>query len=426
MSKQTLGSAIICSRCRDNLIFKNFTTALFTPTVLIAGSGYLVDMFDLFAFNMLRVKSLQALGLNKDEVTLVGVNIINAQLAGLMLGAYIWGKLGDRFGRKKVLLGSILLYSIASLLTALVQDPWQYGLLRFLTGIGLAGELGAGITLISEEFSDKRRGLGVGIFIILGFVGVLLASALAQSIDWRACYLVGGLLGFLLLFLRYRLQESSLFENTRNQTGVSYGGLKPILINPALRRKFLLGICLLLPTVFIPQIVWSLSPEIALARGISGVSPATILGAGYCLVILGDLVAIYLAEKFASRKFAIAIFGSAGAVFFFLFLFLPYHSVFDYYFWSSMLGLAFGTWVVGSTMIAEMFGTNLRATAATTIPNFCRGCVILMNICLLSLKPLVGITAAVAIVGAVVFILSAISIYLSQDTYGKDLTFVDS
>lgn len=129
------------------MIFKDFTSALFTPTVLIAGSGYLVDMFDLFAFNMLRVKSLTALGLNKDEVTSIGVNIINAQLAGLMVGAYIWGRLGDRFGRKKVLLGSILLYSIASLLTAFVQDSWQYGLLRFLTGIGLAGELGAGITL---------------------------------------------------------------------------------------------------------------------------------------------------------------------------------------------------------------------------------------------------------------------------------------
>jgi putative MFS transporter len=408
------------------LIFKDFTSALFTPTVLIAGSGYLVDMFDLFSFNMLRVKSLTALGLNKDEVTSIGVNIINAQLAGLMVGAYIWGRLGDRFGRKRVLLGSILLYSIASLLTAFVQDSWQYGLLRFLTGIGLAGELGAGITLISEEFSDKRRGLGVGIFIILGFVGVLLASALAQSIDWRGCYLVGGLFGFLLLVLRYRLQESTLFEKTRNVAGLSYGGLKPILVNPILRKKFLLGICLLLPTVFIPQIVWSLSPEIALARGINGVNPATILGFGYCLVILGDLLAIFLAEKFASRKRAIAIFASAGTVFFLLFLLLPYHSANAYYFWSSMLGLAFGTWVVGSTMIAEMFGTNLRATAATTIPNFCRGCVIFMNVCLMCLKPMVGITSAVAIVGAVVSIASAISIYLSKDTYGMDLTFVDS
>jgi len=174
------------------------------------------------AFNMLRVKSLQALGLNHEQITVTGVNIINAQLSGLVIGAYIWGKLGDRVGRKKVLLGSILLYSIASLATAAVQDVWQYGALRFLTGLGLAGELGAGITLISEEFSDSRRGLGVGIFIIMGFVGVLLASVLAHSIDWRSCYVIGGLMGLLLLVLRYRLQESSLFQKSKSQEGVHY------------------------------------------------------------------------------------------------------------------------------------------------------------------------------------------------------------
>jgi len=378
------------------------------------------------AFNMLRVKSLQALGLNHEQITVTGVNIINAQLSGLVIGAYIWGKLGDRVGRKKVLLGSILLYSIASLATAAVQDVWQYGALRFLTGLGLAGELGAGITLISEEFSDSRRGLGVGIFIIMGFVGVLLASVLAHSIDWRSCYVIGGLMGLLLLVLRYRLQESSLFQKSKSQEGVHYGGLKPIFVDPVLRQKFLLGVMLLLPTVFIPQIVWSLSPEIAQARGIAGVNPATILGAGYSLVIAGDLLAIYLAERLGSRKLTIAIFSAAGSMFFLSFLFLPYHSSKEYYLWSSMLGLAFGTWVVGSTMIAEMFGTNLRATAATTIPNFCRGCVILMNFALLALKPCLGITNAVIIVGALVFILSSISIYRIKETYGKDLNFIDS
>jgi len=408
------------------LIIKNFLSAIASPTVLIAGTGYLVDMFDLMAFNMLRVKSLQALGLNHEQITVTGVNIINAQLSGLVIGAYIWGKLGDRVGRKKVLLGSILLYSIASLATAAVQDVWQYGALRFLTGLGLAGELGAGITLISEEFSDSRRGLGVGIFIIMGFVGVLLASVLAHSIDWRSCYVIGGLMGLLLLVLRYRLQESSLFQKSKSQEGVHYGGLKPIFVDPVLRQKFLLGVMLLLPTVFIPQIVWSLSPEIAQARGIAGVNPATILGAGYSLVIAGDLLAIYLAERLGSRKLTIAIFSAAGSMFFLSFLFLPYHSSKEYYLWSSMLGLAFGTWVVGSTMIAEMFGTNLRATAATTIPNFCRGCVILMNFALLALKPCLGITNAVIIVGALVFILSSISIYRIKETYGKDLNFIDS
>jgi putative MFS transporter len=407
------------------LIIKDLIKAFASPTVVIAGTGYLVDMFDLFAFNMLRVKSLKSLGLDPDAVTAVGVNIINAQLAGLILGAYIWGKLGDRFGRTRVLLGSILLYSITSLLTSMVQDPWQYGILRFLTGIGLAGELGAGITLISEEFSDKRRGLGVGIFIILGFVGVVLASFVAQTIDWRSCYVVGGLMGLALLFLRCRLHESILFSSTKHQTGIKYGGLTPILSNSGLRGKFVQGILLILPTVFVPQIVWSLSPEIAKAKGISGIDPATVLGFGYTMVIVGDFLAIYLAEKLKSRKRSISVFSSAGCVFFLVFLFCPFHSANEYYLWSSMLGMTFGTWVVGSTVIAESFGTNIRATAATTIPNFSRGCVILMNFALMALKPALGITNAMTCVGAVIFVLSIIAIYLTKETYGTDLTFVD-
>lgn len=408
------------------MILKSFFKSFTSLTVVIAGTGYLIDMFDLFLFNMVRVSSLKDLGLTAEQVTQTGIYIINAQLLGLIIGAYVWGVLGDRLGRKKVLLGSILLYSICSLLTAAVQNEWQYGALRLLTGIGLAGELGAGIALISEKYSDNRRGVGVGIFIILGFVGVLFASLSAQNLDWRTCYVIGGIMGLVLLIFRFKLHESALFENIKAQShGLTLGGLKPIFSQKSLIQKYVFGILLLLPTVFIPQIVWSLSPEIALAKGIEGIQPAKILGLGYTCVIIGDLLAIILAEKLKSRRAAIGVFLALGCIAFGLYIFYPYQSVNEFYFFSSALGIAFGTWVVGTTMIAEMFGTNLRATAATTIPNFCRGCVILMNTALIAMKPVLGIETVVTMIGVVIFALSVISIYFLQDTYGRNLEFVD-
>lgn len=404
------------SRCRS----------LLSVTVLIPGAGYLIDMFDLFLFNMVRVKSLTALGLTAEQVTQTGIQIINAQLFGLIVGAYIWGVLGDRHGRKRVLLGSILIYSVASLLTAFVQVDWCYAWLRFFTGIGLAGELGAGIALISEKFTDSRRGLGVGVFIVLGFVGVLLASAAAQILDWRLCYLLGGALGLLLLLFRLSLKESALFESGRKQTGISFGGLSPIFQNASQRSKYLAGIAILLPSVFIPQILWSLSPEIAQAKGLSGIDPAKILGLGYTCVIVGDLIAIMLAEMVRDRKRVIAVFSAVGCLAFALFVFSPMPTPAWFYFFSSLLGITFGSWVVGATMIAEMFGTNVRATATTTIPNFCRGCVILMNAILIALKPLVGMQFAVAIIGAAIFSLALGVLVFVKDTYGRQLDFTDS
>jgi len=402
--------------------------SLLSATVLIPGSGYLVDMFDLFMFNMVRVKSLTDLGLTAEQVTHMGMQIINAQLLGLIVGSYIWGVLGDRRGRKQVLLNSILLYSLSSLLTAFVQADWCYALLRFFTGVGLAGELGAGITLISEKFSDKRRGLGVGIFIILGFVGVLLASAAAQYLPWRTCYFIGGILGLLLLFFRFALKESALFENARamKQNGVSFGGLKPFLMDSSRRLKYVSGILVLLPSVFIPQILWSLSPEIALSKGVSGVIPAQVLGYGYTCVIVGDLFAIMLAEKIKDRKLVISLFSVTGCVVFALFSLWHYQSALQFYVLSSCLGFAFGTWVVGATMVAEMFGTNLRATAATTIPNFCRGCVIPMNAVVILLKPSMGIVAAISAVGATIFLLSLAALFFVKDTYGREMDYAEA
>lgn len=408
-----------------SVLLRELLKSASSSTVLIAGTGYLVDMFDLFMFNIVRVTSLSDLGLVSQQVTQTGIQIINSQLAGLIVGSYVWGVLGDKYGRKRVLLGSILLYSLTSCLTSAVTETWHYAALRFLTGMGLAGELGAGIALISEEHADTKRGLGIGMFIIMGFVGVLLATACAQILPWRACYFFGGGLGLSLLVFRMRLRESTLFEQTRSRPGLKFGGLSQILTNRTLLRKYAAGILMLTPTVFIPQIVWSLSPEIAAAKHLPGVQPASILACGYTCVIASDFLAICLAEKLKSRRLCIAIFSILGCLVFALFLVYPYKTAFEYYALSSLLGLAFGTWVVGSTMVAEMFGTNLRATASTTIPNFCRGTVILMNTVMVAIKPYMGLTEAIAVVGTVISIISITSLLFLQDTYGRDLSFTD-
>lgn len=424
-TQATCAGNMVTSAGRSSPAILNFRLAsLLSLTILIPGAGYLVDMYDLFLFNMVRVRSLTELGLTGEQVTQTGIQIINSQLFGLIVGAYIWGVLGDRCGRKKVLVNSILLYSIASILTAFVEVPWMYALLRFFTGIGLAGELGAGVTLISEKFTDRGRGLGVGAFIILGFVGVLLASGLAQILAWRTCYLIGGILGFVLLLFRLKLRESELFEKARARGGVIYGGFKPIL-NRTLLLKYIVGIIILLPSVFIPQILWSLSPELALVKGLKGIDPAKILGLGYSCVILGDLMAIFLAERIRQRKKVIALFAVVGCLVFTLFMCFPIPNAESFYFLSSLLGFAFGIWVVGATMIAEMFGTNVRATATTTIPNFCRGCVILMNGVLISLKPLVGIHAAIFLIGSVVFTMALVALCFVKDTYGREMDYTE-
>lgn len=410
---------------RDDNLVGGLTRVLTSAVVLIPGAGYLVDMFDLFLFNMVRVKSLTDLGLTKEQVTHTGIQIINAQLVGLIVGAYVWGVLGDRYGRKKVLLGSILIYSMSSLLTAFVQVDWLYGALRFLTGVGLAGELGAGIALISENFTDTRRGIGVGIFIVLGFLGVLLASAASLLLPWRACFIAGGLLGLSLLFFRLKLQESALFLRTKETSDLTFGGLTPILQNARLRKVYFAGIFMLLPSVFIPQILWSLSPEIAESMGIPGIDPAKILGLGYTCVIIGDLIAIWLAEKLKNRKKIISMFGFAGCLIFGTFLIQPFTSPVWFYVFSSLLGFTFGIWVVGATMVAEMFGTNIRATATTTIPNFCRGCAILMNAVLLLLKPVLGTHISVAVIGGTVFFLFFVALSIVKDTYGQELDYAD-
>lgn len=395
-----------------------------TITVIITGLGYFIDMFDMFLFNMLRVKSLTDLGFTGDALTQSGLFIANCQWAGLLLGAYLSGVAGDKFGRKTTLFASIILYSLGSIATSFVTDVHAYGLTRFITGLGLAGELGAGLTLITEKLSAGRRGYGVMIFIIMGFVGVLAAALAAELMYWRHAYLLGGVLGMALLATRILLSESSMFEQIAEKN-IMRGGLSLIARNPALLKKYICAIFFVAPTVFIPQILWTLSPEIGKSMGIlEPIHPPIILGIGYTCVILGDLMAMVLSERLQSRKKATIIFLMFGILVFTKYLFWPASTLIEFYVLNGLIGLTFGIWVIGAVWAAEHFGTNVRATATTTIPNFARGLTILMNLAYGNLKYMGPLNAA-GVIGFTIFVLALIGWRGLSETHGKNLDYVE-
>lgn len=392
-------------------------------TVLVAGLGYLVDMFDMFLFNMMRVTSLKDLGFSGDALTSAGLFISNAQMAGLIAGACLWGVISDKYGRKTGLLYSIALYSLGTLGSSCVWSEQTYAIMRFITGVGLAGELGAGIALITEKLSSEKRGGGVMVFITLGFIGVLLAALTSEFIYWRCAYLIGGIAGLLLLAMRMLLTESDLFKSLHPTT--RRGDFLLIFKNPVRLKKYICGIFLLAPAVFIPQLLWTLSPEIGKAMGIEGIKANIILGLGYTGVIAGDLLASALSEKLQSRKKAALVFLMLGITIFITYMIWPITSLTAFYIYNSLLGLTFGVWVITVVWVAEQFGTNIRGTVATTSPNFARGLTIPMNIACAALKPY-GILPAIAIIGTIIFILAAFSLKGLSETYGKNLDYVEN
>ncbi len=403
----------------------NKSESLLSATVVVTALGYMIDMFDLFAFNMVRVKSLTDLGLQGKALTDAGLNVSNCQWAGLLIGAYCSGVLSDRIGRKKSLLAAIIVYSIGSILSGCAVNEATYGIARFITGLGLAGELGSGVTLIAESYKGRKRGIGVMIFIVLGFIGVLLAAAIANQCPWRQVYLAGGIAGALLVFTRTLLPESKLYLNLSSEK-VKRGGLGLLLQRPALARKYLSAISLQLPLIFIPQIIWTLSPELAVAKGLTApVQAQLVLLIGFSCVIISDLLATSLSELLKSRSKATLCFLIVGLPAFLGYLAYPAHTAFEFYVCNGLLGLTFGIWVIAATWVAENFGTDIRGTVATTVPNFTRASTILLNIIFGTFKehdPLL----VVGIMGCCIYGLSLLGWFGLEETWGRELEFTES
>lgn len=394
--------------------------------VLVAALGYFVDVYDLLLFSILRVPSLTGLGVAAPDILPVGVRLINMQMTGLLLGGLVWGVLADNFGRRSVLFGSILVYSLANLANGLVQTVDQYAWLRFAAGLGLAGELGAGITLVAEAMSREGRGWGTTLVASLGLLGAVVAGLVGDFFPWRTAYFVGGGLGLALLALRFGVRESAMFATTK-RSRVSRGNLLTIFRSPRRTIRYAAVVLVGLPTWYVMSILVTFSPELGQALGLSVTpSAAKAVTLAYIGATLGDLVSGTLSQVLRSRKRAILIFlilVSAGVATYFV---IGGRSPGFLYLACFVLGACSGYWAVFVTVAAEQFGTNLRATVASTAPNFVRGAVVPITLLFQSWKAGMGVERSALAVGALTIVIALVSLAGIDETYGKNLDYVET
>lgn len=397
-----------------------------TLPVIVIAMGYFVDIYDLILFGVVRVESLGELGLNKEEITSWGTIILNAQMAGMLIGGILWGILGDKKGRLSVLFASIVLYSAANFLNAFVTNVEQYALLRFIAGVGLAGELGAGVTLVAEILPKELRGYGLMSIAAFGVLGVVAANIVAEHFAWRNAYIIGGVLGFLLLILRFRVKESAIFEHHVSDD-VKRGHFFSLFSKKKLLSKYVKAIVIGMPLWYVVGVLVMFSPEFATALSIQGeVSAGTALMYCYIGLSIGDLASGYLSQKMRSRKGAYIIFmvlSLASVVSYFM---LSGATASSFYTCVFFLGVFCGYWALFITMAAEQFGTNIRATVATTVPNFVRGSVVPITSSFMLLKESMGVLGSAAIVGAVTFSIAFIALYFTRETFHEDLDYIEA
>jgi len=406
---------------------KTASASIFNIAVLVAALGYFVDIYDLLLFHIVRVDSLTDLGLNAAQIKSEGEFIISIQMIGLLIGGIIWGMLGDKKGRLSVLFGSIILYSVANIINGFVQTPNQYALVRFVAGLGLAGELGAGITLVSELVSKEKRGLSTSLVAGIGLTGAVAAYFISLYFDWRTCYFIGGGLGFCLLLMRISVFESDMFKKVK-ETVVVKGNFLMFFTNKARLKKYILAILIGLPTWYVIGILVAFSNDFAEQFGITEkVLPKKTTMYAYVGIAVGDVLVGLVSHWLKSRKKALFIFFFLTAVSIgFYFMQDGSGGASQMYLICAALGFSTGFWAIFVTMAAEQFGTNLRATAATTIPNMVRGALPLMLILFNSLQYYTGsyITAGLY-VGIIVMAISITAAYFTKETFGKDLNFVE-
>ncbi|TDB59844.1 MFS transporter [Arundinibacter roseus] len=401
--------------------------------VVVAALGYFVDIYDLQLFGIVRIPSLLSLGLTLDEADVVGIEILDFQMIGLLLGGIAWGMLGDKKGRLSVLFGSIITYSLANIACGLipqinfVDKIEAYKWLRFIAGFGLAGELGAGITLVSEILPKNLRAIGTSLVAGIGLMGAVVGTFTVRlSGDWTIAYFIGGGLGIMLLLLRVGVIESGMYKGLSQKGGISKGNFFAFFTNRERFIKYMKCIGIGLPTWFCMGILAYQSNQFGKALGVVGVvEPGLSIMWGYIGVSVGDLLSGFISHRLHSRKKAIAYmmaFALAGVL---LFLFGGFKTPEALYALCCWLGLGTGYWAMFVTVGAEQFGTNLRATAATTIPNFVRGALVPMNLLFLAFKPSLGVIMAGMLVGVLVFSIGFYSTLTIPETHGKDLDFLE-
>lgn len=394
-------------------------------TVLVAALGYFVDIYDLILFSIVRVKSLGSIGVPKEQILEQGVLLLDMQMGGMLIGGVVWGILGDKRGRLSVLFGSIAMYSAANIANGFVQTVPQYAALRLIAGIGLAGELGAGITLVSEIMHKESRGYGTTIVATIGICGAVVAALVGDLFHWRTAYFVGGGMGLALLLLRVGLYESGMFSGVK-AAGVKLGNFSSLLSTKLRAKKYLAVILVGVPIWYAVGILVTFSPEIGKAMGMSEApAPGRAVMMTYIGLAAGDFASGALSQILRSRRRVLAGFIALTGVSIVAYFTVGKSSLTAFYGVCLLLGFATGYWAVFVTMASELFGTNIRATVTTTAPNFVRGSVVLLTFSFRHLKDALGVVGSAVAVGAVTMVIAVVALLALEETFGKNLDYVE-
>jgi MFS family permease len=404
---------------------KNFAKQLLSLPVLVAALGYMVDMYDLFLFSIVRVPSLKSLNLPAEKLLDDGIMLLNLQMAGMLIGGVVWGIMGDKKGRLSVLFATILIYSVANIANGFATSLTQYAVLRFVAGFGLAGELGAGITLVTEVLPKEKRGYGTTLVATMGVMGALLAYLIAHVFDWRASYFIGGGLGLLLMIMRIKVFESGIFMHLKEKN-IKRGNIAKLFTNKTRFVKYLNSILIGMPIWFVTGILITFSPEFAQALGFSEpIDAGKAVMITFAGQVLGNIVTGFLSQYFQSRKKVILIFILSSLFFAFVYLLLPFRSTATFYFICACLGFSSGYWALFITVAAELFGSDLRATVATTVPNFVRGSVIPLTMLFTLFKKYTGTINSALVVAALTYAIAIFALVYLEETFKKDVNYVE-
>jgi putative MFS transporter len=402
--------------------------------LLVTSLGYFVDAFDLVVFSVVRRSCILDLRLATGEagIKTIGILLENCQSWGLLAGGIVWGVFGDKLGRMKVLYASIAFYSISNILSGLLSPGMDYGLqllcaLRFLCGLGLAGELGASVTLISETMPAEKRGLGTMFLAGFGVLGCATAALVGAytAIQWHWILIVAGVAGLLLLFFRAGVFESELFARSRTAS-VSKGNILNIFTSWERAKRFLCCILVGLPVYFVVGLPIKFSANFGAAFNISGVSVPLSIMMCYLFLSVGDFICNYASQILKSRKKVFYFFNSLNLIVVLVFVLVPPHNSWQYHFiYCPLLGFSVGYWSLIVTNAAEQAGTNLRSTFATTIPNFIRSSFIVISIGFTALEKWTSTIAAAGIIGIACSCIALFATHQLNETFGKNLDYYE-
>ncbi len=399
---------------------------IFSLPVIVAALGYFVDIYDLVLFSIVRVPSLKSFGVSGRELTDYGVDLLNMQMAGMLIGGILWGVLGDRRGRLKIMFGSIFLYSVANIANGMISSIPGYYALRFIAGIGLAGELGAGITLVSEVLHKSVRGYGTMLVASVGVSGAVLANAVANAYDWRNAFIIGGVLGLLLLITRISVAESGMFRSMEEKAAGGRGNFFALFTDKRRFFRYLNSVLIGVPIWFVVAVLITFAPEFAKALGTTApVTAGNAVMFCYLGLVFGDLSSGLLSQLLRSRKKVVLIYLllTMGAIT--LYFLQGSRSPVFFYGVCLALGFTVGYWAIFVTVAAEQFGTNLRATVATTVPNFVRGMVVPITKLFQYGIPSFGLAGSAIAVGGICVAVAFIALASLEETFHKDLDYFE-